>query len=451
MTAKPTQTVDNVSMEAIAFQDNKFGLALEAVFEKVLVNKLSAQDLDEQFAPEFNAIIKQFTNLPIQVNFKTTFIEKVTVGGPAIYIDTFTPRHIFNDKNTREGMSDLGEKNIVKMLETIKQNNLKNTIDLKRAWVTGIFAEVPIRMIFPQSFVYGRKLTVKELTAVMLHEIGHAFTVCEYANRVNTTNQVLAGLMRSSIEDAPSVQEIVFKQAGELLFYDEKTFVVAEEITDTQAKFVVILNAVEKRSKSENSTTHYDFVSCEQQADQFAARMGYGRYIVTGLDKAFDNPLDKNAIARHYVGFCEVMFPLIKRGITVMSMVALGPQVYLLAATLTVFLFGLMMYQAGELNRNHTYDSTRVRYLRVREDILTRIKDKKIAPEMVKELLEDIAAIDKVLDGLLKTETKKYLEIASNYIFKKHRDAHDARQLQRQLEELASNDLYRVAAKLRTV
>lgn len=444
------QSEDALSMEAIAFQDKKYGLELENVFEEMLSKKFSGKEIDKQFSPRLASITKKFTNLTIVPQFNTGFIENIFVGGPSINAVSLSLNHIFAQDKKRLTLSENSEGVSRSIVEYVKEHKLKNTVDTRKAWVTGIFAEIPMRIGFPTSIVYKNKLTPAELSAVFLHEVGHAFTICELSNRLSTTNQVLAAMIRAKTKDTLEVQEFVFKAAGELLSNDEKMFQVTEDVNSVEAVFTVIMNRVEDYTHSESSTSHYDIVSCEQVADQFVNRMGYGRALVIALDKSFKDPNDKSNVTRHAEELLNTVFPILKEGHALIYAAFIGPKALLIAGIYTLVLLTIMTRKKGELQRDHTYDSSRVRYLRVREDLLGRIKDKKIPAEEVKEYLNDIRVIDIAVDSLLKTENKSYLELMANFIFKKHKQALDARMLQRQLEELASNDLYRVAAQLRT-
>lgn len=447
-----TKQAGNLSLEAIAFQDKKFGLALEGVFQEILAKRHTGAEIDKLFSPRIGEIIKEFTNLTVVPRFNIGLAELVFCGAsPAIMAIGLTPNHIFFRKKNVERSGDPAavQGYARAIVEHVKENNLKNTVNTRRAWVTGIFAELPMDLSCPTSFIYEYKLTAAEITAVILHEIGHAFTMCEMTNRVSTTNQVLAAMMHAKRHDTLEVQEYVFKEAGTLMGNDEKMFSVTEGIKSDEAVFTVVINAMEKHSHSESFTGHYDVVSCEQMADQFVSRMGYGRALVIALDKAVTTKSDKDPNARHRSQIIDTVMAFLKDGGAMLTWVFFGPLGLLIAGTYTLAMIAFLTRPKGEMYRDHTYDSARVRYLRIREDLLNRIKDKKIPPAQVKEHLNDLKEIDKYVDALLKKESKNYWEIASNFIFKKNKQALDARELQRQLEELASNDLYRAAAQLR--
>ena len=78
-----------------------------------------------------------------------------------------------------------------------KAKDAVGTVDLANAKVGGIFSEYQHTLWLD---VVGNltvlKLSVPEITAILLHELGHAFTYYELSDRLESTNQVLANLSR---------------------------------------------------------------------------------------------------------------------------------------------------------------------------------------------------------------------------------------------------------------
>lgn len=97
--------------------------------------------------------------------------------------------------------------------------------------------------------------------------------------------------------------------------------------------------------------------------------------------------------------------------------------------------------------RDYTYDDLKIRYLRVRQDIVDQLKEIKDDKEVVKQMLENIYTIDEAIKS---TSVVRILPaIISNFIFSGARQAVSSIKEQQLFEALASNDLFVKSAELR--
>ena len=95
----------------------------------------------------------------------------------------------------------------------------------------------------------------------------------------------------------------------------------------------------------------------------------------------------------------------------------------------------------------NVYDKLKIRYKRVREQLISRLKVKSLAPELVKNILEDLKVLDKIIDQT--GEFSSILNVVGNIIYPSNWVLSSRKNAQRLLEELASNDLFIKAAQLR--
>lgn len=97
--------------------------------------------------------------------------------------------------------------------------------------------------------------------------------------------------------------------------------------------------------------------------------------------------------------------------------------------------------------RDYTYDDLKIRYLRVRQDIVDQLKEIKDDKEVVKQMLENIYTIDEAIKSTSVVRTLP--AIISNFIFSGARQAVSSIKEQQLFEALASNDLFVKSAELR--
>jgi hypothetical protein len=183
-------------------------------------------------------------------------------------------------------------------------------------------------------------------------------------------------------------------------------------------------------------------------ADQFATRFGYGRDLISGLDK-FGVTQSEGYYKNRFLAFTHsvtesILHTFVFVSTSILPFIAYGP-VGLIGA---VFYFLLLRIALGP--ETMTYDEVKGRYLRIKHDMIEALKyssDK----ETKEEILDKLEDIDKFINGLKKydhafTGIGKLLR--KILISKDHQDQIKQYQLQQELEQLASNDLFVRATKL---
>lgn len=342
------------------------------------------------------------------------------------------------------------------------------TVDLRKCTVSGLFSEyeVPLYLNLRQLFQFG--LAPSEITGVFLHELGHAFHGCEYSNRLNMTNQVLADLFRNSIQKKDLPKEYLFKELEKI---NPKT---------TQDELEKILNGknvilgrstfrfLKETIESQMPTNFYNENSFETMADNFAARWGYGKQVVTGLEKFYDSPLYKfRQSALGTVVFSSASFTmvgyLVYQILNVLGFGALGSTIAGVSGTASGIFFGTSLMMAFVLGyillivlmmhstygETMTYDELKHRYKRVRNQIVELLKDTDLSGKQIDEAIASIHTLDEIIDG--KKSWTNFLTLVVDFLTPGSGKIEDDMKTQRVLEELSANDLFIRAAALRRV
>ena len=426
------------SLETIDFQKDNFGGDIEAIVTK-LIDEIKTGTSDAQLMKDaslkaLEALIKKRLGLTVSI---------ITNRDLASVMPFYSNKnHIFIHKYWR------GNFDIPDQTKFLKESvGRQGTVDLAKAKVGGIFSEykVTVNLNF-HMMIDPLNLTPAEITGVILHELGHAFGVCEYSDRLESINIALSNIATSVIDkkekdlkfvyrELKSVNDKVTEQDVEELFSDNRV------IAGTKW-FSVIVGTV--RSNLGNDA--YDRTGFEYLADSFVTRFGYGKQAVIALDKlhSFTGDPAKSKLGNQVLQIISLLSFIANIAMT-LFLLTMGAAMLPLALYMSVFI-GLILFASGDANRDMTYDDLKQRYVRVRNNLVERLKDREIEGDEAKVLLDDIEMIDAVIKETYNSST--VWNKLSNFIFKSNREAKNSIQEQQLLEELASNSLFIQAAKL---
>ena len=427
-----------MTLEAIAFQDKAFFEELTAAVAAVSAMekpKRSDKEVSKFFASkevnEIVAVIKKHTNISIKLDTKDY------ESGPAIYLPAFNKNHIFHGTSIRKDFEEELITDAKSILAKMKSTAAMGSVDMINNKVSGIFAEVeykmllPITLFFKENYAYQPIFfTSEEYAAVILHEVGHAFTTLEFMDRTLTTNQVLAGISSALISKNPTTKEVVFSTAATMMTMSPTQKKAIDSVkTDKEAAVILLACAIDK-SESELGKSIYDVASCEQLADQYSARCGTGRHMVIALDKLHSGDMKNPG------GMASAMRAMLFFIITMMATHGFAIFIYLLLT--------LVISKDYDI-----YDNFHARIRRIKEQLIHRLKSENIENDERDSLVLEIEEIDKIL-ATATDELDTYEKIAY-YLKPSYRNAHKYELLQKELEQMASNALFVKAAKLETL
>ena len=187
---------------------------------------------------------------------------------------------------------------------------------------------------------------------------------------------------------------------------------------------MVIVSTAVAQTRAELGANIYDESSWEYLSDEYAARQGAGRYVVTALDKL-------------YGGSWNISFR------------SLPGYLFMEALKVGLFLFvpGLVAMLMAMDADNTTYDTPEARFKRIRNQIVENLKDRKLSNDDILRLQADLAAIDQVLSHV--TDRRQWIGAFIDTVIPKYRKARSQELLQQELEALVHNELFEKAADLR--
>lgn len=445
------------SLEAIAFQDPKFFDELTQAVGTLRAKLRQDISFLSSNVPEGRAltnVIKKHTNLNVNFDSQVNLPE----AGFALVFPQLANGHIFNTVHgNTKAASEVNHRNGTLVKDSFKKyldaGFSRNQVDLRKNWVSGFFSEMPLWLIVARIHLVGEVLSDREIAAITLHEVGHGFTICEYMNRTVQTNQILADIARATTSGKPDkiTTMVVHASSEHKLNPSQKEALLKCKAPED---YLICAYAIaDETSRSELGFSVYEKTSCEQLADMYATRCGAGRDLVTGLAKTYGYQSRSWNNGTHLAGwmFACAFLTATAAAAGVVSLTLVGITVMALQSTL-LMISGIDL--ASQYQKN-IYDSDQYRYERIKHQLIQRIKDAKLNAALQVQLIAEIESIEIVIAGALDEnlttlsgKSAQWLALMFNPAYRRR---FDMEQLQKQLESLASNNLFVQAAKLRTL
>ncbi|MNU19702.1 hypothetical protein D3C71_79350 [compost metagenome] len=418
----------SLSLESIAFQHNTmFFKELVMTFEQLA--KLSEKEMaDSEFVARLSQVVAHHTKMSI--GFSLANIP------PCIEIPMLDRNNVLINAGIKDWVNSSDG---LRMIAAANDGTIRGRVNLRTGEVSGIFSEIKATIHLPTDMLTEKsKYTPEEMAGITLHEVGHLFTYFEYSSRMLATNQALAGMSKAlDGANSPAEREIVFinvKKSLKLTDLDEKAL---SHTTNSRISEVVVISAAARASVHELGANIYDFSTWEYLADQYAARQGAGRHVVTALDKL-------------YKGMYQISF---RSSAGYLAMEAVKMALLFTVATSTTF--GYLAINAAVImiamdgQGDGTYDLPGARFKRVRNQIVEALKDKKLAPEDVKRYQDDLDAIDKVLKHV--NDRRQIIGVLWDMVNPWNYKPAAQKKFQQDLETIAANDLFAKAADFKNM
>lgn len=431
----------SLSMETIDYQNDDFPAQLTKLHDDLItkiINSTYYSSKDIQTSDEVKAIeTLTFKRLGLRV--------RIITNGPLAAVQPFyiNKFHSFIPKQWHGKFSIPGQdQQIEKML------NQKGTIDLKRAKVSGIFSEAIVEVYMNYKELAERfSINAEETTAFYLHECGHAFGVYEFSDRLSTCNRILSDAAKRLSEDKnDKTLEYVYRDLSKVnpkISRGDITKMIDGDRTIAGSQWMKCYV---------DSVTHqlhnskYDNTNNEQMADSFAVRFNMGRAMISGLHKigGENSELMNHPGTQAYGMIVLSTFFGFYFGVLLLAL-GLG------AAGLFTFVGAFItsrVYFNSEAGRDYVYDDPKMRYQRIRNQYVDRLKDSRLSGDEIKSTIETVEFVDKVIEQTASSESI-YRSIG-NIIFRSSAQAKKSIEEQQIMEKLVSNDLYIHSAKLKT-
>lgn len=447
------------TMEAIDYQRNdKFGPELEAVvqeFVKIVKTNVSSKYIEgnKELKDRFNKVVLARTGINAYL-----ITDKLLA---ATMSNIYSPNSILASKDLSEALS--GEYNSMMGAGLLynKPDGFKvGTVDYKNGRIGGWFSEqpVPVFVNFKQ-LVQMFRLTAPEITAVIMHELGHDFEGAAMVVKVNTSNQIISdAVVRASQMQPAEQQEYLYKEFSKL-----NKSVTREDIDGLQSDNPVVLGISAFRTivasvKSLSGSERHDTTTYEALSDSFAVRFGYGEHLATGLDKLLNSGGRKFmqqyfAVLKAYLVF-SVIWNIIKGIKMIYQLKKDGSNKVLkfVIGRIISWAFNLILVKKTfdterESTRDMTYDLDKDRFIRIRNDMVNSLKDPEIDTKTRLAVLEQIKLLDTIVDK--SDNFTGYLGKLALMISPSDKLVYNAIKAQQEVEKMIANDIFVTASKLK--
>lgn len=339
-----------------------------------------------------------------------------------------------------------------------KVKTYKGSIDLEKGIVSGDYSKgaSTLYMNFNTLLKYG--LNDREILGVNLHEIGHGFYPFVYANRLDRTNLIFEEGIRELQNAPPDKKREVIRKTLEKDGMKAEAVKLADDLTSSNPNIcsMACFKLLSEKTLQHQVTGKYTDTNFEMMADNFAARFGFAKDIVTSLEKLSIIGVRwvsvfsvVNMIAMFFSSIASVMLflTLLNAGNGIVYKLLITYAFFFTFVVSPIFFFAYLLATSGESSKDYTYDSLKVRYNRLRNQIIAEIKQKKLSKNDAIRLLDNLEVIGEIIEG--GRDWKTPLDIFFNTFNPADRRALDSITRQQRIENLMNNELFVSALQLK--
>lgn len=423
-------------LEAIDFQKDNYHAELSEIFAKYKRKELAKDAMQDAVSVS----VKKRFNIDVKLR-----ITNDPLPNACMYPVCLDERNILLDRMNWEGFfnycSEYYQNENYRTMQKIAKGDISDTglIDYKKAKVGKLFSAIPSVSEITKGLIDIAE--PEEIAAVYLHEIGHFFTFLSFLGVYTYRNAIIANVVNEYLgvkDDEEKVKIIIDKKNAWGIEVDEKDIVKLDDKNAT----TVLVGTFNRTFTRSVGYVQYDTNTSEVIADQFAQRMGAGKYLATGLHKMVGNGGTFNFSSNF-----QLFFGIIKIIGGVSAIVAGN-----VWGAVGIIMGAFQIYDAfgsAEATNGWTYDNNKDRFRRMYNEELTKLKSHEHSPEYIKLILTNLEVMGKIVDKVSKERSIPLTILrwcSSNF-----RDQEAKKQYQQMMEELMANQLYVSSAKLKTL
>lgn len=412
--AKPLDTANAKTfygIEALMYQGENFLSALATGIRKLKEN--GKFDTASVKAANLSEIAKRFTGMDITIQISDGF-------NAYMYMPPMDNAHPFHNNYLIQVplFSTAGEMILKGKGDPIAEINYKD------AKVGGVYSDVPVNIFIGKEF-FKSHFSAEEVAAIILHEVGHAFTYFYYLGRMYFANFLISSYAQEIIGTRDVDRRKILIKAAERRLGTElyNPNALAEQPSlDKNKMETLFINAHRYALANTTGTDIYDFRACEQLADYFATMHGAGPHLISGLNKFYEMA-QSDCILPYPIYLIGEFFKLI-----------------LLPVTLPFTLLTMLVYNPSI----KAYDDPAARAKYIELQMRGTLKDRKLDPSMRKSILDAIEAAGKESSRI--KDHKGLDHLLWTTLSPSYRRGVKQEQAQKVLEGILFNDLYQKAA-----
>ena len=279
--------------------------------------------------------------------------------------------------------------------------------------------------------------TSREILAILLHEVGHAFNELERVYMVYNNVFILQDVLVEEYAKKNKTPADVLK-----IFYSKTDLEQDKDKPSTIAGVILAANKSIIRGIDSGRVTDYDLSNHEQLADEFAARFGLGAEIISAFEKSdyLTGVDERSMVAEGSLGAIAMGLGLTAYGIIAAAIGVIGFAVIsLLPAILLLWLGSSSILN---INKNGTvYDTIERRIQRLRNTTVRRMVS--VTDNSAKDhMLSQVDYLDAQLAEIKKLKANNLALKIVNAIGKLDTLAYQERELNDLIDNMFANDLH---------
>lgn len=307
-----------------------------------------------------------------------------------------------------------------------------STVDLKNVRVSGGLSDKLVFTIHMSMGFLTEKLgfTIREVTAAIIHEIGHSFSIFMYMGDYVWLNYYLTDgleILQGKKRNVYNLEILSEKWLQDNLL-PEQWEAFSNERTEEAAKRA-ILSTYKKAPRHHLVNNPVTAMRREEQmADMFSTRLGYGRDLVTCMHKF-----------NKYYGMLDSDTTFVIKLIHALGFIIFSPLIIL------IILGGSPV---NEFDFAARYDNPYERMLKVRKDLIAQLR-RTTSAELKAGMNEDIKAIDAIISDF--SNNRHFFNTLSEILRPARRREAQYTKVEEDLEGLLNNDLFLQAFRINQV
>lgn len=420
------------SVEGIDHQySSTFGAELEVEFKNLKRYDIITDVIIKQ--SKLSKIIKEHTNMDIILS--TEKIVNAYVYPPDInrnnpIITNIWHRLYYTNKDADELLKN--------------QHYFEGSVNLQTGKVSGEYANIVVSVCIGSPLMCkGGDFKINEVTAILLHELGHVMTYFEMLSRITATNYIMVeGTRRLFTANTKEQRVLILEDIEEALgtkIDDKDQLAIKQKSED--AYRVIILHTAVKASQEQLKVNLYDTRAFEQLADQFVSRHGYARSQALALDRLYR----MHGCDAYNGSVMHVFMMLLSALFFLLQAIGVASKLPVPLPVGIVLVMLIMLYLIGN-PLAVTYDPPKKRILKLQQQINDALKDTSINKERKSLYLKDYYEIQDVLAKM--HDNMFFYEWLWSNVLPWGRSQRKLIEVQEELEALSNNNLFTAGTEL---
>lgn len=427
---------DELTMEAIKFQDGSLFKEMTEFF-KTMDNLTSYEEKVKYISGKpLSDLIRKYTGLTIQ----TEVIPNMSEINCFCITPDITKNNVLIEEWRKQFYRHSDFKQLSKNIDEIV-----GVVDLVNGRVKGAFEKIVIRVFVTDGFIRTMEFTPENKAALVMHEIGHAFTFLEFIAESAKTDFSLATATRELLQTTDKEKKITLaKSLNDAMGTTVNVNTIAES-SDVATWYTVYISNKEERTRVATHTGRYSDTSAEFVADQFVTRHGGGAAMADTLAKIYKHlgkisVRDRISIWTQYA-VCSLSVISAIAGLSLINPI--------LGTMGTVALFVNLKTITQYDFTYSTYTSDKDRVAKLKQELVGRLKDRDLPQDIRVSTLDAIKEIDKILKTL--NDNRTIMELITIALRSDVHQAVKQEQVQKTLSTVINNDLFKTAATLDSI